>query len=69
MRYRVHFARSNSREKSWVIQGDSGASLTVREVKLYSPVYFPPSSPHSVPEAWAEVEGTLKIENGKAIIE
>lgn len=68
MLYRIHFANSNSRELSWVIQGETGLSVTVRELDSVSPVRFPPSIPDQNPQGWAEVRGTLKIENGKAVI-
>lgn len=68
MLYRIHFAKSNSRESSWVVQSESGTSVTVRELEISSPIQFPPSNPKSIPEAWAEARGTLMIENGKATI-
>lgn len=70
---RMYFNRSNDYPQVWSIdQGSHASEINVQFIKLrVLPVVskYDNDAVYPEPKAWFEVEGTLRIENGAAIIE
>lgn len=70
---RVYYNRSNDFPQVWSVdQGSHASEINVQFIKLrVLPVTscYNPDAQYPEPKAWFEVQGTLRIENGAAIIE
>ncbi len=73
-RYRVYFNRANEAPQVWSVdEGDQGSEINVAEVRLVNctaetkcDLGMQVNPDH--PKAWIEVFGTLRIEEGVAVI-
>jgi hypothetical protein len=72
-RIRMYFNRANDFPQVWSVdQGSHASEINVQAIHLYAlPLVtgYNPDAEYPEPKAWFEVDGTLRIEDGAAVIE
>jgi hypothetical protein len=69
----MYFNRANDFPQVWSVdQGSHASEVNVQAIRLsVLPVtsHYNPDAEYPEPKAWFEVDGTLRIEDGAAVIE
>ena len=73
-RIRMYFNRSNDYPQVWSVdQGSHASEVNVQHIKLQGALSafscYDPNAEYPEPKAWLEVDGTLRIEDGAAVID